>query len=176
MFSTDCLSKNPEGSVCWQIYDTRPKRQPHIQHFYMKSSSACSNTKLLLQDCNLEGSPRHSLGSNNSSNLSTPPSPVREMGSSSYESWTVREIQSLMCWSSTEANISWAKVFRHLEKWGIWTRGVRLREICAVGLWGFHIQIQFHLNFLLDSIEFCIPPNFALIFTTCIAFWDRAIL
>jgi len=39
-----------------------------------------------LYDCNLEGSPRHSLGSNNSSNLSTPPSPVREMGSSSYES------------------------------------------------------------------------------------------
>merc|ERR1719356_443104 len=37
-----------------------------------------------LYDCNLEGSPRHSLGSNNSSNLSTPPSPVREMGSSSY--------------------------------------------------------------------------------------------
>lgn len=39
-----------------------------------------------LYDHNLEGSPRHSLGSNNSSNLSTPPSPVREMGSSSYES------------------------------------------------------------------------------------------
>lgn len=39
-----------------------------------------------LYDCNLEGSPRHSLGSNNSSNLSTPPSPVREVGSSSYES------------------------------------------------------------------------------------------
>merc|ERR1719195_983209 len=33
------------------------------------------------------GSPRHSLGSNNSSNLSTPPSPAREaVGSSSYES------------------------------------------------------------------------------------------
>lgn len=35
---------------------------------------------------NIEGSPRHSLGSNNSSNLSTPPSPARDMGSSSYES------------------------------------------------------------------------------------------
>lgn len=35
---------------------------------------------------NIEGSPRHSLGSNNSSHLSTPPSPAREMGSSSYES------------------------------------------------------------------------------------------
>lgn len=33
-----------------------------------------------------EGSPRHSLGSNNSSNLSSPPSPAREHGSSSYES------------------------------------------------------------------------------------------
>ena len=32
------------------------------------------------------GSPRHSLGSNNSSNLSTPPSPARELGSSSYSS------------------------------------------------------------------------------------------
>ena len=42
---------------------------------------------VLFQDTNnLEGSPRHSLGSNNSSNLSTPPSPAREMGSSSYES------------------------------------------------------------------------------------------
>ena len=40
----------------------------------------------LLQDSNLEGSPRHSLGSNNSSNLSTPPSPARELGSSSYSS------------------------------------------------------------------------------------------
>jgi len=39
-----------------------------------------------IYDSNLEGSPRHSLGSNNSSNLSTPPSPAREMGSSSYES------------------------------------------------------------------------------------------
>merc|ERR1719242_480199 len=39
-----------------------------------------------LYDSNLEGSPRHSLGSNNSSNLSTPPSPAREIGSSSYES------------------------------------------------------------------------------------------
>jgi len=39
-----------------------------------------------LYDSNLDGSPRHSLGSNNSSNLSTPPSPAREMGSSSYES------------------------------------------------------------------------------------------
>ena len=42
---------------------------------------------VLFQDTNpLSGSPRHSLGSNNSSNLSTPPSPAREMGSSSYES------------------------------------------------------------------------------------------
>lgn len=40
----------------------------------------------LFQDSNLDGSPRHSLGSNNSSNLSTPPSPAREIGSSSYES------------------------------------------------------------------------------------------
>jgi len=39
-----------------------------------------------LYDSNLACSPRHSLGSNNSSNLSTPPSPAREMGSSSYES------------------------------------------------------------------------------------------
>merc|ERR1719447_679175 len=39
-----------------------------------------------IYDSNLEGSPRHSLGSNNSSNLSTPPSPSREVGSSSYES------------------------------------------------------------------------------------------
>lgn len=39
-----------------------------------------------LYDSNLDGSPRHSLGSNNSSNLSTPPSPAREIGSSSYES------------------------------------------------------------------------------------------
>jgi len=39
-----------------------------------------------LFDSNLDGSPRHSLGSNNSSNLSTPPSPAREIGSSSYES------------------------------------------------------------------------------------------
>lgn len=39
-----------------------------------------------LYDTNLDGSPRHSLGSNNSSNLSTPPSPARELGSSSYES------------------------------------------------------------------------------------------
>jgi len=39
-----------------------------------------------IYDSNLDGSPRHSLGSNNSSNLSTPPSPAREMGSSSYES------------------------------------------------------------------------------------------
>jgi len=40
-----------------------------------------------LYDTNIEGSPRHSLGSNNSSNLSTPPSPAREVGgSSSYES------------------------------------------------------------------------------------------
>jgi len=38
-----------------------------------------------LYDTNLDGSPRHSLGSN-SSNLSTPPSPAREIGSSSYES------------------------------------------------------------------------------------------
>ena len=41
---------------------------------------------ILFQDTNLDGSPRHSLGSNNSSNLSTPPSPAREVGSSSYES------------------------------------------------------------------------------------------
>ena len=42
---------------------------------------------VLFQDTNnIEGSPRHSLGSNNSSNLSTPPSPARDMGSSSYES------------------------------------------------------------------------------------------
>lgn len=39
-----------------------------------------------LFESNAEGSPRHSLGSNNSSNLSSPPSPVREHGSSSYES------------------------------------------------------------------------------------------
>lgn len=40
-----------------------------------------------LYDTNLDGSPRHSLGSNNSSNLSTPPSPARDVGgSSSYES------------------------------------------------------------------------------------------
>merc|ERR1719468_1101736 len=35
-----------------------------------------------IYDTNLDGSPRHSLGSNNSSNLSTPPSPAREIGSS----------------------------------------------------------------------------------------------
>ena len=40
----------------------------------------------LFQGSNLDGSPRHSLGSNNSSNLSTPPSPARDVGSSSYES------------------------------------------------------------------------------------------
>jgi len=39
-----------------------------------------------LFESNAEGSPRHSLGSNNSSNFSSPPSPVREHGSSSYES------------------------------------------------------------------------------------------
>jgi len=39
-----------------------------------------------IYDTNIEGSPRHSLGSNNSSNLSTPPSPARDVGSSSYES------------------------------------------------------------------------------------------
>merc|ERR1719412_3063298 len=39
-----------------------------------------------IYDSNLEGSPRHSLGSNNSSNLSTPPSPARDLGSSSYSS------------------------------------------------------------------------------------------
>jgi hypothetical protein len=39
-----------------------------------------------LFESNAEGSPRHSLGSNNSSNLSSPPSPAREHASSSYES------------------------------------------------------------------------------------------
>merc|ERR1719225_855532 len=39
-----------------------------------------------IYDSNLDGSPRHSLGSNNSSNLSTPPSPARDLGSSSYSS------------------------------------------------------------------------------------------
>lgn len=39
-----------------------------------------------LFESNAEGSPRHSLGSNNSSNFSSPPSPAREHGSSSYES------------------------------------------------------------------------------------------
>ena len=67
------------------------------------------------QDCNLEGSPRHSLGSNNSSNLSTPPSPVREMGSSSYESWIVKEKFYV---ATDEANISRAEVFRKREKEG----------------------------------------------------------
>ena len=43
--------------------------------------------KFLFQESNAEGSPRHSLGSNNSSNFSSPPSPAREHGSSSYESW-----------------------------------------------------------------------------------------
>merc|ERR1712218_719387 len=38
------------------------------------------------EESNAEGSPRHSLGSNNSSNFSSPPSPAREHGSSSYES------------------------------------------------------------------------------------------
>lgn len=32
------------------------------------------------------GSPRHSIASNNSSNPSTPPSPGRDHGSSSYDS------------------------------------------------------------------------------------------
>merc|ERR1719211_159393 len=39
-----------------------------------------------LFESNAEGSPRHSLGLNNSSNFSSPPSPAREHGSSSYES------------------------------------------------------------------------------------------
>jgi len=43
-----------------------------------------------LFESNAEGSPRHSLGSNNSSNFSSPPSPAREHGSSSYESWKNR--------------------------------------------------------------------------------------
>jgi len=34
----------------------------------------------------LDDSPRHSIASNNSSNLSSPPSPGRDRGSSSYES------------------------------------------------------------------------------------------
>ena len=34
----------------------------------------------LFQDSNIEGSPRHSLGSNNSSNLSSPPSPAARLG------------------------------------------------------------------------------------------------
>jgi len=112
-----------------------------------------------LYDCNLEGSPRHSLGSNNSSNLSTPPSPVREMGSSSYESWIVKENTKFYV-DTDEANISRAEVFRLGKERDIWTKkgdgGQRetTRDSChfwergavAVGLWGFHIQIQFYLN------------------------------
>ena len=45
----------------------------------------------LFQESNAEGSPRHSLGSNNSSNFSSPPSPAREHGSSSYESWIQKQ-------------------------------------------------------------------------------------
>lgn len=45
-----------------------------------------TNHQHIYSGSNIEGSPRHSLGSNNSSNLSTPPSPARDVGSSSYES------------------------------------------------------------------------------------------
>jgi hypothetical protein len=126
-----------------------------------------------LYDCNLEGSPRHSLGSNNSSNLSTPPSPVREVGSSSYESWVVKRSFMLLLKSTYREEKSSER-----KTWTKKSERVRLLEICAVavGLWGFHSQIQFYLNFTARFNWIFYSPNFALIFTTCIAFWDRAIL
>jgi len=53
-----------------------------------RSTSIFTRTPITLSlfESNAEGSPRHSLGSNNSSNFSSPPSPAREHGSSSYES------------------------------------------------------------------------------------------
>jgi len=101
-----------------------------------------------LYDCNLEGSPRHSLGSNNSSNLSTPPSPVREMGSSSYESWIVKEKFYV---ATDEANISRAEVFRagkegYLDnrwewgaEWGHFSRFVTLLSDCEAFILKFNL-------------------------------------
>lgn len=58
-----------------------PSRLPSASSIHHPQRSISHN-----EESNAEGSPRHSLGSNNSSNLSSPPSPVREHGSSSYES------------------------------------------------------------------------------------------
>merc|ERR1719468_1111801 len=58
-----------------------PSRLPSASAVHHPQRSISHN-----EESNAEGSPRHSLGSNNSSNFSSPPSPAREHGSSSYES------------------------------------------------------------------------------------------
>jgi len=113
-----------------------------------------------LYDCNLEGSPRHSLGSNNSSNLSTPPSPVREMGSSSYESWIQTwKVKNTKFYVDRRSQHI-ARASRSLPAGGLFgqkrVKPLSSRDSChfrkeggavPVGLWGFHIQIQFNLTF-----------------------------
>ena len=101
-----------------------PFKATNLDRAHLLFSCACKFKLIFFQDCNLEGSPRHSLGSNNSSNLSTPPSPVREVGSSSYESWVVEK----KFYVAAEANISRGKVFREKNKkeWGSETS----RDLC----------------------------------------------
>ena len=119
-----------------------PFKATNLDRAHLLFSCACKFKLIFFQDCNLEGSPRHSLGSNNSSNLSTPPSPVREVGSSSYESWVVKRSFMLLLKPTYREEKSSERKTKKSE-------GVRLLEICAVavGLWGFHSQIQFYLNF-----------------------------
>jgi len=100
--------------------ETPPRRPPlgsHSSHDVNYMNIYQNTNHPHLYDCNLEGSPRHSLGSNNSSNLSTPPSPVREMGSSSYESWKYK----VLCWHRRSQHIA-SRSLPAGEKRDIWTK------------------------------------------------------
>ena len=151
--STDCLSKTPK--------DQSAKFMTRFKATNLDACRRDTNFWSIFQDCNLEGSPRHSLGSNNSSNLSTPPSPVREMGSSSYESWIQTwKVKNTKFYVDRRSSQHIARASRSLPAGGLFgqkrVRPLSSRDSChfrkeggavAVGLWGFHIQIQFNLTF-----------------------------